>query len=120
MRLMTSVLSEMIIRPFDVSFTSVNSSHLCPLNAMNGYSMQSRGGQLQSALNSLAQLERAVEHFVAWLCDAETSLEVIEDDARRLPPREDVHRQLLQRIKVSYSIDFFTKFSMLQDAQHKV
>ncbi|XP_022690554.1 dystrophin-like isoform X2 [Varroa jacobsoni] len=62
-------------------------------------SIQSRGGQLQGALNSLAQLERAVEHFVAWLCDAESSLEVIEDDARRLPPRDDIHRQLLQRIK---------------------
>lgn len=69
--------------------------------------MQSRGSQLQSALNSLAQLERAVEHFVEWLCDAEAALEVIEDDARRLPPREDVQRQLLQRIKVSVEFSGF-------------
>uniref|UniRef100_A0A131XXJ0 Protein detached n=2 Tax=Ixodes ricinus TaxID=34613 RepID=A0A131XXJ0_IXORI len=54
--------------------------------------VQSRGQALQSALSSLQQMEKALDRFLVWLADSEATLDVLETEADRYGPRDDVHR----------------------------
>lgn len=65
--------------------------------------MQSRGQALQSALSSLQQMEKALDRFLVWLADSEATLDVLETEADRYGPRDDVHRScgFQDRIRVS-------------------
>ncbi|KAH7938190.1 hypothetical protein HPB49_021460 [Dermacentor silvarum] len=55
-------------------------------------SVQNRGQALQSALGSMHQLEKALDRFLGWLAEAEATLDVLESEADRYGPRDDVHR----------------------------
>ncbi|KAL3212839.1 hypothetical protein MRX96_007875 [Rhipicephalus microplus] len=55
-------------------------------------SVQNRGQALQSALGSMHQLEKALDRFLGWLAEAEATLDVLETEADRYGPRDDVHR----------------------------
>ncbi|KAK3925763.1 Dystrophin, isoform B, partial [Frankliniella fusca] len=47
-------------------------------------SIVNRGKMLQSAMNSLHTFDRSLDKFLAWLSEAESSLEAMEADADRL------------------------------------
>ncbi|XP_077541931.1 dystrophin isoform X3 [Haemaphysalis longicornis] len=55
-------------------------------------SVQNRGQALQSALGSVHQLEKALDRFLGWLAESEATLDVLETEAERYGPRDDVHR----------------------------
>lgn len=55
-------------------------------------SVQTRGQALQNALSSFQQLEKALDRFLMWLAESETTLDVLETEADRYGPRDDVHR----------------------------
>ncbi|XP_075552995.1 dystrophin isoform X4 [Dermacentor variabilis] len=54
-------------------------------------SVQNRGQALQSALGSMHQLEKALDRFLGWLAEEEATLDVLETEADRYGPRDDVH-----------------------------
>ncbi|XP_076373889.1 LOW QUALITY PROTEIN: dystrophin-like [Tachypleus tridentatus] len=53
------------------------------------HSIQSRGKALQNALISLQQLDKALDGFLAWLSEAESTLEMLESDISRVGPQKD-------------------------------
>ncbi|KAK7862511.1 hypothetical protein R5R35_005931 [Gryllus longicercus] len=52
-------------------------------------SIINRGKLLHSAMNSLHNLDRSLDKFLAWLSEAESSLECLEAEADRLGGRRD-------------------------------
>lgn len=54
--------------------------------------MQSRGKALLNALNSLQQLDKALDRFLAWLSETESALELLETEEEKYGPRNDFHR----------------------------
>lgn len=65
-----------------------------------------RGKLLNSALNSLHNFDRSLDKFLAWLSEAESSLECVEVDADRAGVRRDevANRQFSKQLKVSTSM----------------
>lgn len=55
-------------------------------------SVQSRGKALLNALNSLQQLDKALDRFLAWLSETESALELLEAEEEKYGPRDDFHR----------------------------
>lgn len=55
-------------------------------------SVQSRGKALLNALNSLQQLDKALDRFLAWLSETESALELLETEEEKYGPRNDFHR----------------------------
>lgn len=47
------------------------------------FSIINRGKLLNSAMNSLHNFDRSLDNFLAWLSEAESSLESMEVDAER-------------------------------------
>ncbi|XP_023219988.1 dystrophin-like [Centruroides sculpturatus] len=61
-------------------------------------SVQARGKALHNALNSLQQLDKAMDRFLAWLSESESTLEMLDIEAEKFGPRDDLQRLLdLQR-----------------------
>ncbi|XP_022241838.1 dystrophin-like [Limulus polyphemus] len=52
--------------------------------------IQSRSKALQKALNSLQQLDKALDRFLAWLSEAESTFEILELESEKYGPREDM------------------------------
>ncbi|XP_034253175.1 dystrophin isoform X3 [Thrips palmi] len=52
-------------------------------------SIVNRGKMLQSAMNSLHTFDRSLDKFLAWLSEAESSMEAMEADADRMAQRRD-------------------------------
>lgn len=48
---------------------------------------------LQSAMNSLHTFDRSLDKFLAWLSEAESSMEAMEADADRLAQRREARDQ---------------------------
>lgn len=61
-----------------------------------------RGKLLNSALNSLHNFDRSLDKFLAWLSEAESSMECVEGEADRVAGRRDepVVRQFSKQLKV--------------------
>uniref|UniRef100_A0A1W7RAQ1 Protein detached n=1 Tax=Hadrurus spadix TaxID=141984 RepID=A0A1W7RAQ1_9SCOR len=55
-------------------------------------SVQARGKALHNALNSLQQLDKAMDRFLAWLSESESTLEMLDAEADKFGPREDLQR----------------------------
>ncbi|XP_049955396.1 dystrophin-like [Schistocerca serialis cubense] len=66
-------------------------------------SIINRGKLLHSAMSSLHNFDRSLDKFLAWLSEAESSMECVESDADRLGSRRDAGaiRQPLHQLKVS-------------------
>lgn len=62
-----------------------------------------RGKLLNSALNSLHNFDRSLDKFLAWLSEAESSMECVEVEADRAGSRRDepATRQFSKQLKVS-------------------
>lgn len=56
------------------------------------FSVQARGKALLNALNSLQQLDKALDRFLAWLSETESALELLEAEEEKYGPRDDFHR----------------------------
>ncbi|XP_063241315.1 dystrophin, isoforms A/C/F/G/H-like [Bacillus rossius redtenbacheri] len=69
-------------------------------NSLNT-SIVNRGKLLHSAMNSLHNFDRSLDKFLAWLSEAESSLECVEAEADRLGGRRDqgALRQPLHQLK---------------------
>ncbi|XP_069695333.1 dystrophin, isoforms A/C/F/G/H isoform X7 [Periplaneta americana] len=65
-------------------------------------SIINRGKLLHSAMNSLHNFDRSLDKFLAWLSEAESSMECVEAEADRLGGRRDpgILRQPLHQLKV--------------------
>ncbi|KAG8192219.1 hypothetical protein JTE90_014082 [Oedothorax gibbosus] len=55
--------------------------------------VQSRGKALLGALNSLQQLDKALDRFLAWLSETESALELLEAEEEKYGPRDDFHHR---------------------------
>ncbi|XP_067142933.1 dystrophin isoform X3 [Centruroides vittatus] len=55
-------------------------------------SVQARGKALHNALNSLQQLDKAMDRFLAWLSESESTLEMLDIEAEKFGPRDDLQR----------------------------
>lgn len=62
------------------------------MNVFSVFSVQSRGKALLNALNSLQQLDKALDRFLAWLSETESALELLETEEEKYGPRDDFHR----------------------------
>ncbi|XP_049782226.1 dystrophin, isoforms A/C/F/G/H-like, partial [Schistocerca cancellata] len=64
-------------------------------------SIINRGKLLHSAMSSLHNFDRSLDKFLAWLSEAESSMECVESDADRLGSRRDAGaiRQPLHQLK---------------------
>ncbi|GFY61164.1 hypothetical protein TNIN_448301 [Trichonephila inaurata madagascariensis] len=56
-------------------------------------SVQARGKALLNALNSLQQLDKALDRFLAWLSETESALELLEAEEEKYGPRDDFHHR---------------------------
>ncbi|XP_076371718.1 dystrophin-like isoform X2 [Tachypleus tridentatus] len=54
--------------------------------------IQARSKALQRALNSLQQLDKALDRFLAWLSEAESTFEILESESEKYGPREEMQR----------------------------
>lgn len=67
------------------------------------FSIINRGKLLHSAMNSLHNFDRSLDKFLAWLSEAESSMEGLEAEADRLGGRRDqgALRRPQHQLKVS-------------------
>ncbi|XP_076317501.1 dystrophin-like isoform X3 [Tachypleus tridentatus] len=54
--------------------------------------LQARSKALQNAVNSLHQLDKAMDRFLAWLSEAESTFEILESEAEKYGLREDMQQ----------------------------
>ena len=64
------------------------------------FSIQARGKALQNALSSLQQLDRAIDRFLSWLGQAESTLDNLELEANKFGQRSVRHNVWFDQIKV--------------------
>jgi hypothetical protein len=69
-------------------------------------SIVNRGKLLHSAMNSLHNFDRSLDKFLAWLSEAESSMECVEGETDRLGGRRDpgLLRQPLHQLKVGNEV----------------
>lgn len=74
-------------------------------------SIINRGKLLHSAMNSLHNFDRSLDKFLAWLSEAESSMECVEAETDRLGGRRDpgLLRQPLHQLKVRNSQLYVSK-----------
>lgn len=72
------------------------------------FSIVLRGKLLNSALNSLHNFDRSLDKFLAWLSEAESSMESVEVEADRAGTRRDesATRHFSKQLKVSHLVIF--------------
>lgn len=73
-------------------------------------SIQAKGKALQNALSSLQQLDRALDRFLVWLSQSESTLESLETEIGKFGERSLRQRPFIDQIRVN---DFFYPFSAL-------
>lgn len=78
-------------------------SRLLSTDCLSCCSIVLRGKLLNSALNSLHNFDRSLDKFLAWLSEAESSLECVEVEAERAGGRRDdaQSRHFSKQLKVS-------------------
>lgn len=61
---------------------------------------------MQNALNSIQQLDRAIDRFLGWLTETESNLDALELEANKLGDRSLRQRNWFEQIKVCLSLQF--------------
>lgn len=72
-----------------------------------------RGKALQSAVNSLQNFDKALDKFLAWLSEAESTMEGLESEAEKINIRDDMSKHASvwrDQFKVGTHYHFMSSF----------